>query len=464
MPTYGPYISKVTLPSGNTYDIKDQEARDLIMEITSPGDFLGVTTTDIIEGSTTNPIVIDGNDVTAHNGDWCVRSSDKKAFIFNSNDTWQEFTDMSDLGGLAYKDEASGTVNDYVTGVASASTTVNSKVLKFTPHGANADSAVTFTGTTTDKVLGKDTTFTNGSSSVSFAAHTKENALGTGTTATVPHTAANTKYLTKGNALTGLGTASTDTFVKSYPGTTSKLDLVQITPVSGTDTASKATAGTAKNVATTGTPVNCANGALDDANGQSANTVMWGASVSDETLSFSFKTLHTNPVTPAVSNGTITPYTFADVTVPKAAAAINVVKGLAANGSGATVMTGLGTATTAAAVTGYASPTTGAFVNGSSATSTTGSIQYVESLTTDGTDAVTITADPVSAITALGAATAAAQTITVGTNDIVDVITGMGTATAEAQAWTGTEADLSHDHTASTSVTLTKGNKTITVS
>ena len=30
--TYGPYISKVTLPSGNTYDIKDEEAVYVIVD------------------------------------------------------------------------------------------------------------------------------------------------------------------------------------------------------------------------------------------------------------------------------------------------------------------------------------------------------------------------------------------------------------------------------------------------
>lgn len=68
-------------------------------------------------------------------------------------------------------------------------------------------------------------------------------------------------------------------------------------------------------------------------------------------------------VTPAVASitkiygvgdtETITPYTFADVTVPVAASATTVATGsLNANGSGASVMTGLGTATTASALTG----------------------------------------------------------------------------------------------------------------
>lgn len=35
--SYGPYLSKITLPNGTTYDLKDQEARDLIAQIAAGG-------------------------------------------------------------------------------------------------------------------------------------------------------------------------------------------------------------------------------------------------------------------------------------------------------------------------------------------------------------------------------------------------------------------------------------------
>ena len=35
--SYGPYLSKITLPNGTTYDIKDAEARELIAKITAGG-------------------------------------------------------------------------------------------------------------------------------------------------------------------------------------------------------------------------------------------------------------------------------------------------------------------------------------------------------------------------------------------------------------------------------------------
>ena len=413
--TYGPYISKVTLPTGNSYDIKDAEARELIAELQRNGKYLGITTTPLTEGATTNPVTIDGESVTAKAGDWVITSDEKKEFIFNGT-SWQEFGDMSDLGSLAYKDSASGTVS--VPTSASSGFTGTAATLKITPAGTNA------------------------ASSVSFAAHTTKNVMGTGTTATVPAPSGTTKYLQKSNAITGLGTPGTDTFVKSYPGATSKMNTTTVTGVSGSVTASKATAGTAKNIATTGTAVTVAVNTLGaETATQTANTPMWGATVANETLSFTFKPINTTSVTPAVSNGTITPYTFSDVTVPKAAAATTVATGaLSATGEGASVMTGLGTATTASAVTGYTNPTTGSFVSGASATQTTGSIAYTESVGTNGTNAVTFTPDTVAAITALGVATAAAQ------------------------KFTGTEGSIAYTPAGSVSTTLNNQTKTVTVS
>lgn len=59
-------------------------------------------------------------------------------------------------------------------------------------------------------------------------------------------------------------------------------------------------------------------------------------------------------IIPAVANGTITPYTFADVTAAKVAdAATTIATGkIATTGTGDSLLTGLGTATTASALTG----------------------------------------------------------------------------------------------------------------
>ena len=57
-----PEISKITLPSGTTYDIKDATARSAIAGGTS---FLGITTTPLTDGASTSPIVIDNENVNA---------------------------------------------------------------------------------------------------------------------------------------------------------------------------------------------------------------------------------------------------------------------------------------------------------------------------------------------------------------------------------------------------------------
>lgn len=98
-------ISKITLPSGTTYDIKDQGARDLIDALESYSSYLGVTTTALTDGATTNPITIGGQSVTAKKGS--IVNYGSKEFIFNGT-AWQEFGDLSALGALAYKDSASG--------------------------------------------------------------------------------------------------------------------------------------------------------------------------------------------------------------------------------------------------------------------------------------------------------------------------------------------------------------------
>lgn len=438
-------ISKIKIPgSDNVYDIKDAVARQAISGAIV---LRGTTTTPLVDMSDTNPIVIKGESYTAVAND-AVFYGDAE-FVFDGTN-WHEFGDMSGVGEMGKVDTGTVTIK---------------------PKGTTSSSNVTFTGGTTDKVLGEATTFTNGTSSVTFGEHTKATVLTSSVTATVPKTSSTTKYLTasasgttvgvatSGSAITDLGDASTDTFVKSYPGATSKLATTTVIGVgSTTTTASKATAGTAVAVAKAGTAATVANGSLGtETSTRTANTPMWGATVEDETLSFTFKPMSTTSVTPAVSNGSITPYTFADVTVPvKNNSATTVATGsLSASGTGGSVMTGLGTAVTASAVTGYSDPSTATFAKTVSVTNqptvsltsagstSTGAVKYVDAVSTSGTDAVTFDTSTAgktaSAITALGAATAAAQTITVGTNDKVTAVTGIGTATAAGQTLNGTQ-------------------------
>lgn len=165
-----PNIKQITLPTGTTYNIVDQGARDLIDQIQSYTEYLGVTTTALTDGATTNPITIGGKSVTAKKGN--IANYGSKEFIWNGS-AWQEFGDMSGLGALAYKDSASGsykpegTVSQPTfTGKSMTSTgkftpagTVGKPTITVTPNTAKIKGMATqgtlpaFTATVTDEVL-----------------------------------------------------------------------------------------------------------------------------------------------------------------------------------------------------------------------------------------------------------------------------------------------------------------------
>ena len=102
-------ISKITLPSGTTYNIKDTQARNDIEAIQSAISggvtFMGETSTTLSDGATASSIVINGNSITAVKGYLVVSGS--KEFVYDGA-KWVELGDLSLLGALAYKDSASG--------------------------------------------------------------------------------------------------------------------------------------------------------------------------------------------------------------------------------------------------------------------------------------------------------------------------------------------------------------------
>lgn len=94
-------ISKITLPSGTTYDLKDATARSQIAALSNYTAYLGVTTTELSDGYVTNPIMIGGSSVTASTG--AIVTYESKELIWNGS-AWQEFGDLSGLGHLAHED------------------------------------------------------------------------------------------------------------------------------------------------------------------------------------------------------------------------------------------------------------------------------------------------------------------------------------------------------------------------
>lgn len=232
-------ISKITLPSGSTYDIKDAVARSDIAAIQtaiSGGvNFMGLTTTALTDGATTSTIVIDGNNVTAVKG-YLVAYGNKE-FIFDGS-KWLEVGDLSAFKALAYKDSASGTYTPAgsvsqptFTGTQSTVTitaTDNSSG-NYQPKGTV--SQPTFTGTSTTST-GKFTP--EGSVTVNSSATTNKTATVTTTTGTATYTPG--------------GTVTQPTFSGSSTTSTGKFTPagnVVFTNANQTATVSKASSGTA---------------------------------------------------------------------------------------------------------------------------------------------------------------------------------------------------------------------------
>ena len=76
-----PDISKITLPSGTTYDIKDPVARQGAAGALV---FRGVTETEITDGSSTSTYIVGEETVTAQNGDLVVCGT--KEFLYSTVD------------------------------------------------------------------------------------------------------------------------------------------------------------------------------------------------------------------------------------------------------------------------------------------------------------------------------------------------------------------------------------------
>lgn len=199
-----PEISKITLPSGTTYDIKDATARAAIAGGTV---FLGITTTALTDGATTQTIIIGGESISAINGGIAIYNN--KEFIYADSDgKWHEIGDTTDLGDLAYKDDATG--NFTPAGTVSQPTFSGSSMTStgaFTPEGTV--SQPTFSGTE-GNVSVTGTPAGSISTGTGTANYTPAGTIGTPTITVTPSTT--TKYVassaTGGGSVTNGSAAS----------------------------------------------------------------------------------------------------------------------------------------------------------------------------------------------------------------------------------------------------------------
>lgn len=87
-----------------TFDVADAEARARIAELGQALYWIGVTTTALTDGDTTNPITVGGESVTANVGG--IASYNGTEFAWNGS-AWQMLA-PGNLGTLAYQNSASG--------------------------------------------------------------------------------------------------------------------------------------------------------------------------------------------------------------------------------------------------------------------------------------------------------------------------------------------------------------------
>lgn len=211
-------ISKITLPSGSTYDLKDAQARsdiaDIQRAISGGINFRGETTTALTDGATTNPITINGNSYTAVSGDLVLY--DEKEFLFDGA-KWIEMGDLSLLGALAYKNSASGTYTPAGT-VSQPSFT-----------GSSASVTIEATDSATGNYQPKGTvsqpTF-SGSSMTSSGSFTPAGSVSVSTNATVNKTATVAPAATGEATYTPAGSVSAPTISVASAGSTTTVNSI----------------------------------------------------------------------------------------------------------------------------------------------------------------------------------------------------------------------------------------------
>ena len=476
-------ISKITLPSGNTYDIKDATARQMISG--------GVSFIVAWDGTGTAVAANIPKGVVAGGVTGTLEAADAQAGAFYlvkssttpSSETLDIYDEYVVVGSTTKSWEKIGdtqlNLTDVVTGVSLSKQTdvVLGEATTFTA----GSSSVTFTGNSIDKVLGEDTTFTGVDPTITVTPTTTEIKA----TASGGGAAWNSKD--QKTVVTGYtpGASNKDTFVKSVTAETGKnLVTTTITGTNGTESVSKVTK-TASKLVTTTVPNVTANTSVTIPNVTSAGSAStWNFRMGDPTQGENPEALiisGTNSTAPTLgtaltatnttlgtaktvatggvaSNGggsdIVTAVTISDKTVAKAAASPTTVAtgATSTTGTGDAVVTGVTVGESADALISLPSPST-ATVIGSSSTFT--NTQPTVKLTSGAT---AVSGTTVNVATGISSASASGTGVTVGTNDKVTAITGLGTGTAAAQTITVGTNDKVTVLKNTTDVSVTKGN------
>lgn len=327
-----PVIEQIKLPSGNTYYIADREIRDVVEAISDT--IAGGVSYNVAYDGSAEPIVSQipaGVDVIyngqTYTGTMAANSATPGAFYLvksktsvDSKDVYDEYVPVGATGSKTWEKigDTQIDLSDVVTDV-----TLNK---------------------TTDSVIGADATFTITQPTVSLATGaTAGSGVVSVATGIASASASGTEVSASGDSVTvvtGYANPTKENAVKSVSPTTKKLTTTTVTGVSGSTTASKATAATSQTTADgTGTA-------------STANTDwLKGVSVANGVLNIGAATMDTQ---------TTTQYTFADVTVPTAAASATTVAtgAVGTSGSGASVVTDVAVGDTISAITALGTAST----------------------------------------------------------------------------------------------------------
>lgn len=173
-------VKQITVPvdvngviQNATYDIADAEARQRISELGKALYWVGVTTDELTDGATTNPITVGGQSVTVQAGAVAQYNTEEYAF---DGTNWQKLGE-GNLGALAYKNDASASYTPAGTVTVSEAADTTDTITGVTNVGSlpsfsydSANEALTFSAGTLPTASAEKTFVTaSGARTASFS-------------------------------------------------------------------------------------------------------------------------------------------------------------------------------------------------------------------------------------------------------------------------------------------------------
>ena len=465
-------ISKITLPSGNTYDIKDATARQMIsggvsFVIAWDG---GVPTVanipagvKVVYEGTTYTGTLDADDAQA-GAFYLVKSSTLPSG--ETSDIYDEYVPVGTTGSKTWEKigDTQVDLSDVVTGVT---------LSKQTDSVIGADA--TFTVTQPTITLAEDSstgvTFVRGGTTKYMAA-SASGAEVTPTTTNIKATASGggAAWNSKDSktVVTGytIDASNKDTFVKSVSAETNKnLVTTSIKPTNGTETVSKVTK-TASKLVTTSVPN------VTDAGSASTWNFAMGSGDAAETLIISggnstaptLGTAITAATGAVASNGAgsdiVTAVTISDKTVAKEGSAVTVATGATSTtGTGDAVVTGVTVGESADAIVSLPTPSTASVIGASATFTNTQPTVALATGATAGTGVISV-ATGISSVTQPTITLSAEDSTATGRAQFIQSVDTTkkikGTASGAGVAWNS--KDSVTVLTNSTDINVTKGN------